>query len=78
MLRKNDEHPGDYSDLIVGIARIPTDIGIKWLGNNEFLSVRSLFPAPYFDFGYAKLLHDYPDSDESVIQQYGSIQIISD
>ena len=78
MLRKNDEYPGDYSELIVGIARIPTDIGIKWLGNNEFLSVRSLFPAPYFDSGYAKLLHDYPNSDESVIRQYGSIQIISD
>ena len=78
MLRKNDECPGDYSDLIVGIARIPTNIGIKWLGNNEFLSVRSLFPAPYFDSGYAKLLHDYPDSDQSTIRQYGSIQIISD
>ena len=78
MLRKNDEHPSDYSDLIVGIARIPTDIGIKWLGNNEFLSVRSLFPAPYFDSGYAKLLHDYPDFDQSIIRQYGSIQIISD
>ncbi len=78
MLRKNDEYPSDYSDLIVGIARIPTDLGIKWLGNNEFLSVRSLFPAPYFDSGYAKLLHDYPNSDQSTIQQYGSIQIISD
>ncbi len=78
MLRKNDEYPGDYSDLIVGIARIPTELGIKWLGNNELLSVRSLFPAPFFDSGYAKLLHDYPDSDQSIIRQYGSIQIISD
>ena len=77
MLRKNDEYPSDYSDLIVGIARISTDAGIKWLGNNEILSARSLFPTPYFDSGYEKLLHDYPSSDQSTIRHYGSIQIIS-
>lgn len=78
MLRKNEPCPSDYSDLIVGIVRIPTALGLKWLGDNEFLSVRSLFPAPYFDCGLAKLLHDFPECDQGTILQYGSIQIISD
>lgn len=34
----------DYSDLIVGIARIPVKIGLDWIDNNKLLSVGSLFP----------------------------------
>ena len=78
MVKKNICYPTDYSDLIVGIAKIPTKLGLEWLGKNEFLTVRGLFPAPLFDSGFCKLLHDYPDQDQSTIQQYGSIQIISD
>lgn len=78
MLKKNEAFPGDYSDLIIGIAKIPTDLGFKWLGINEFLTVSSLFPAAYFDSGYAKLLKEYPEYNEGTIKQYGSIQIITD
>ncbi|RGH09938.1 FRG domain-containing protein [Clostridium sp. AF15-31] len=78
MIRKNDSFPGDYSDLIVGIARIPTDIGFKWMGSNEFLSLSSLFPAAYFDSGYNILLKSYPEEIHGTIKQYGSIQILTD
>lgn len=78
MLRKNEECPGDYSDLIVGIVRIPTDIGLKWLGKNEFLSLSSLFPASYFDTGYKTLLKKYPEEDEARVKAFGSIQILTD
>lgn len=78
MLRKNEFSPLDYSDLIVGIAKIPTQLGLSWLGTNEFLSVSSLFPAAYFDSGYEILLKRYPEDDESIINQYGSIQILTD
>ncbi len=78
MLRKNENSPADYSDLIVGIAKIPTQIGLKWLGSNDFLSVSSLFPAAYFDSGYAIMLKRFPEYDQSVVNQYGSIQILTD
>ena len=45
----------DYSDLIVGIARIPVKIGLDWIGNNKLLSVGSLFPSAFFDYGYEEL-----------------------
>jgi hypothetical protein len=78
MLRKLEPYPNDYSDLIIGIAQIPTDLGLKWLGNNEFLTVRSLFPATYFDSGYAIILKNYPEDNQSTVNQYGSIQILTD
>lgn len=78
MIRKNEKFPGDYSDLIVGIAKIPTIIGFKWLGTNEFLSFNSLFPASYFDSGYKILLKSYPEEDQGLVNHYGSIQILTD
>lgn len=78
MIRKNENFPGDYSDLIVGIAKIPTNVGFKWLGLNEFLSLSSLFPAAYFDSGYSILLKTYPEEEQGIINQYGSIQILTD
>lgn len=78
MLRKKECSPDDYSDLIIGVARIPIDIGLKWLGNNDFLTVSSLFPAAYFDSGYAVLLKNYPEEDAGLVNHYGSIQIITD
>ena len=76
MLRKNNVLPNDYSDLIIGIAKIPTDLGLLWLGNNEFLTVDSLFPSAVFDCGYASLLREYPEEDVSHVKTHGSIQII--
>lgn len=78
MLRKKDSLCDDYSDLIVGIARIPTHLGFEWMGNNEFLTVSSLFPAAYFDSGYKLLLKNYPEDTPGVVNQYGSIQILTD
>lgn len=79
MIRKNIEFPGDYSDLIVGIAKIPTTLGFKWLGSNEFLSLSSLFPASYFDSGYKILLKNYPEEENAGgVNQFGSIQILTD
>ena len=78
MLRKLEPYPHDYSDLIIGIARIPTTLGFKWLGNNDFLTVNSLFPAAYFDSGYKILLKKFPEFDQGTIRQYGSIQIVTD
>lgn len=78
MLRKTIPCPTDYSDLIVGIAKIPTELGKKWIGVNEFLTVSTLFPAAYFDSGYATLLKVFPESDSSIVKQYGSIQILTD
>ena len=78
MIRKKDPCPKDYSDLIVGIARIPTEIGFKWLGTNDFLTVNSLFPAIYFDSGYEVLMRNFPEEEAGIVRQYGSIQIITD
>lgn len=78
MLRKNERFPNDYSNLIVGIAQIPTQLGLKWLGNNDFLTTSSLFPAAYFDSGYELILKKYPQCDPSFINHFGSIQIITD
>lgn len=63
MLRKTNTYPIDYSDLIIGIAKIPSKLGFKWLGTNEFLTVSSLFPAAYFDSGYKILLKEYPEEN---------------
>lgn len=78
MIRKNELYPADYSDLIVGVAKIPTSIGMKWLGNNEFLTLSSLFPAAYFDSGYAVMLKHIPEEEASTVNVYGSIQILTD
>ena len=78
MLRKKSPYPEDYSDLIVGIGRIPTELGFKWLGTNDFLTVNSLFPAIYFDSGYGVLMKNFPEENAGIVRQYGSIQVITD
>ncbi len=76
MIKKNDEKMADYTDLIVGIARIPTQLGLKWLGTNDFLQLNCLFPSPHFDTGYAFLLKNYTETKG--VSGYGSIQVLSD
>lgn len=78
MLKKKGKVESDYSDLIIGIAKIPTELGFKWIGTSEFLTVSSLFPAAYFDSGYKVLLKKYPEEEQGTINQYGSIQILTD
>lgn len=77
MLRKKAEDFSDYSDLIVGIAKIPTKLISGWIGNTELLSVGGLFPAAYYDSGYEILLNNFSAWDPSVVKNRGSIQIIS-
>lgn len=68
----------DYSDLIVGIARIPVSLGLEWIGDNKLLSVGNLFPSAYFDYGYRKMIDQYPLHDKSCSINWGTIQIIND
>ena len=78
MLRKNEFAPEDYSELIIGIAKIPVCEAQRWIGDTELLSVKSLFPSAYFDSGYEIMLKNYPTYDSSIVRYQGSIQIISD
>lgn len=66
----------DYSDFIVGIAKIPVSTGLDWIGRNGLLSIQSLFPPTYYDHGYRRLL-EYYSVDPTAIPTYGSIQLIS-
>ena len=79
MLRKNNiDTSKDYSDLIIGIAKIPIPKTTDWLGRSGLLSVQSLFPSPYYDFGYRKLLEVVPKQiPDGSSKCYGSIQLIS-
>lgn len=77
MLRKRDPKNVDYTDLIVGIAKIPMSIAKKWIGNSELLNVNSLFPAPHFDDGYAFLLKTVSFDSKEETKHIGSIQIVS-
>lgn len=77
MLMKNNYAEYDYSDLVIGIAKIPIDRINKWIGNTELLSVNTLFPSAYYDFGYQVLLKNFPSYDASVVKYRGSIQVVS-
>lgn len=66
----------DYSDLIVGIAKIPVRVTLEWIGHSGLLSAQSLFPSPYYDSGYNNLL-DKVKKDPGIINTYGSIQYIT-
>ena len=78
MIKKNDDMAYDYSDLIVGIAEIPTTKALQWIGNGELLSTSTLFPSPVHDDGYAVIMKRFPQIDASEVNSYGSIQIIND
>ena len=74
----NQKPIADYSDLIIGIAKIPTNMALKWLGNGEILSVSTLFPSPVFDDGYELILKQLPPQSSDFIRTYGAIQFIDD
>lgn len=77
MMRKQDPRCDDYTDLIVGIAKIPMSIAKKWIGSSELLAVNSLFPAPHFDDGYSFLLKTISFDSKEDAKHIGSIQIVS-
>lgn len=82
MIRKQStkcEDYADYTDKIIGIAKISVADGLKWIGQTGLMSVQSLFPPPYYDTGYASLLNEYHNQkdDANFIKHFGSIQNIS-
>lgn len=66
----------DYSEFVVGVAKIPAALGFSWIGHTGLLSTQSLFPSAVYDNGYSKLIQYY-QVDANSIPTYGSIQIIS-
>ena len=89
MLRKNSQDHNtfrDYTDQIIGIAKIAVSDVLQWIGQTGLLSVQSLFPPPYYDTGYTNLLNEYKITEplimserdaKNYIQLDGSIQGIS-
>ena len=79
MIRKKDiNQVDDYSDLIVGIAKIPVEKVYQWVGKSGLVSMQSLFPSPHYDYGYKKLLDEIPSRiDSSTQDTYGSVQLFS-
>ena len=59
----------DYSDRIRGVIRISLSDALSWLGEGKMLNTHSLFPPPYYDFGYQILL----SSNVEVEKSFGSI-----
>ena len=78
MMKGKNSLKYDYSDCIIGIAKIPICEIRKWIGCSELLSTSTLFPSAYFDSGYEVLLKNFPKWDSSIVRYQGSIQIISD
>jgi hypothetical protein len=50
----------DCSSSVLGTIRVNLSDALTWLGNGELLSVHTLFPPPYYDFGYRQLLESAP------------------
>ena len=64
--------PIDYSDQIRGVIRIRLSDALAWLGEAKTLGVHTLFPPPYYDFGYRILLDGKFENESKV----GSIFIV--
>lgn len=79
MIQKlNQEKAMDYSDLIVGIAEIPVELGQKWMGNSSLLNVSSLFPSAVYDSGYRDLSNAVRECGlKQNVKMYGSIQFVN-
>ena len=67
----------DYSDLIVGIAKIPVNVIWGWIGHSGLLSAQSIFPSPFYDTGYKDLLTYVKKIKPEAINTFGSIQYIT-
>jgi len=59
----------DYSDRLKGIIRVSLHDALSWLGEGRMLNTHSLFPPPFYDFGYQILLSSNIQNDKS----FGSI-----
>lgn len=52
----SDPRLTNCADCLFGTIRMTLRDALRWLGYGELLSVHSLFPPPYYDFGYRLLL----------------------
>lgn len=79
MIHKKGAVSEDYSDFIVGVAKISVKDGFNWIGHKGLLSVQSLFPPTHYDYGYRILLQEYNTTKKpsNFFDQFGSIQFIS-
>lgn len=57
----NKAEETDLSNRVVGIVRIPIRVGRAWLGVGGLISANTLFPPPYYDTGYHRLLERRPE-----------------
>jgi hypothetical protein len=63
LLRRGTYHTEadlNFNNRVVGIIRIPLDVGRTWLGVGGLISANTLFPPPYYDDGYHRLLDKRP------------------
>ncbi len=63
LMRRSSVFKGEQTDLrnrVVAIVRIPISAGRTWLGVGGLISANTLFPPPYYDSGYHKLLDKRP------------------
>lgn len=66
----------NYNDLVIGVAKIKISDCLDWIGYNGLMSIQSLFPPTFYDYGYRMLLEEYKIPSE-FINEYGAIQLIS-
>jgi hypothetical protein len=64
--------PIDYSDQVRGVIRMDLSDALSWLGEAKTLGVHTLFPPPYYDYGYKILLDGKFENSSKV----GSIFIV--
>lgn len=58
--------PVDCSSLIVGVIRVNLEDAFEWLGNGILLTPHTLFPSPYYDYGYRELLEKAPETTKCI------------
>lgn len=51
----------DCASSIFGTIRVNLSDALAWLGSGDLLSVHTLFPPPYYDYGYRQLLESAPE-----------------
>lgn len=63
---KGQVRPIDYSDQIRGVIRMNLSDALLWVGEAKTLGVHTLFPPPYYDFGYKILLDGRFESNSEI------------
>lgn len=56
----------DYAKLLVGVIRVSLVDALDWLGNAATLSIHSIFPPAFYDYGYRELLDNVNPGDKQL------------